>query len=192
MNTPPLIRLHAYLDESGQGTLGSLFVVGAVVIERDEREELQAQLEALETRSRKGRVKWSRARFTYRQAYIRDLANLTRLSGSLFIARYTDTKQYNEMTAKAAARAIQAKAEGDYRVRVVVDGLTAGEKRQFVCTIRALGIRPDDVRGGKEQNDAFIRLADALCGLVRDNEDGQSWAVEALNRLRRRGLIVDL
>ncbi len=74
----------------------------------------------------------------------------------------------------------------------MVDGLTAGEKRQFVRTIRTLGIRPDDVRGGKEQNDAFIRLADALCGLVRDNEDGQSWAIEALNRLRRRGLIVDL
>lgn len=192
MSIPPIIRLHAYLDESGQDTLGLLFVVGAVVIDREEREELLEQLEALEMRSRKGRVKWSRARFTYRQNYVSDLANVTRLSGCLFIARYNETKAYNEMTADAAARAIQAKAEGDYRVRVVVDGLTAGEKRRFVRTLRSLNVRPDDVRGAREQSDAFIRLADALCGLVRDAEDKQSWAIQALSRLCRRGLVTDL
>jgi hypothetical protein len=58
--------------------------------------------------------------------------------------------------------------------------------------VRSLGIRPDDVRGGREQSEVFIRLADALCGLVRDAEDGQAWAIEAFDRLRQRGLIVEI
>ncbi len=192
MNRPPLTRLHVFLDESGQDTLGRLFVVGAVVIHRDQQEELREQLEALERRSQKRRVKWSRARFDYREAYVRELVNLTRLSGCLFIARYTNTRRYNEATARVAVQSIQAKVEEAYRVRIVVDGLTAGEKRQFVRLVRDLSVRPDDVRGGREESDAFIRLADALCGLVRDVEDGQSWAIQALNRLQRRGLVVEL
>ena len=73
-----------------------------------------------------------------------------------------------------------------------MDGLTSGEKRRFVRSLRERGIRPDDVRGARDQSDAFIRLADALCGLVRDAEDGQERAIEALNRLRRRGLVIEL
>ncbi len=185
-------RLYAYIDESGQDTLGRLFVVGAVVIDREQRDSIREQLEALEGRSRKGRVKWHRARHAYRQAYVSDLSNVTRLSGSIFLSRFARTRRYHEATAEATARAIRAKAEGTYRVRVVVDGLTGGERRRFIGVLRGLDIRPDDVRGGREQSDAFLRLADALCGLVRDADDGQSWAIQALERLQRRGLVVEL
>ena len=143
-------------------------------VNRDQQEELREQFEALETRSQKRRVKWSRARFDYREAYVRELVNLTRLSGCLFTTKYTHTRRYNEATANAAAQPIQAKAEGAYRVRIVTDGLTAGGKRQFVRLVHDLDVRPDDVRGGREESDALIRLAHALCGLVRDIEDGQS------------------
>ena len=36
------------------------------------------------------------------------------------------------------------------------------------------------------ENNTFIRLADALCGLVRDVEDGQEWASEMLRRLEKK------
>ena len=192
MHTPQPTRLYAYIDESGQDTLGRLFVVGAVVIDREQRDSIREQLEALEGRSKKGRVKWHRARHAYRQAYVSDLSNMTRLSGSIFLSRFVRTRRYHEATAEATARAIRAKAEGTYRVRVVVDGLTGGERRRFIGVLRGLDIRPDDVRGGREQSDAFLRLADALCGLVRDADDGQSWAIQALERLQRRGLVVEL
>ncbi len=41
----------------------------------------------------------------------------------------------------------------------------------------------------KEQNNAFIGLADTLCGLVRDAEEGNAWAVNAVQRLQRNGLL---
>ena len=34
-----------------------------------------------------------------------------------------------------------------------------------------------------------VRLADALCGLIRDAEDGEPWAVATLARLRQRGVV---
>lgn len=192
MDTSQIARLHAYIDESGQDTLGRLFVVGAVVIGSEQRDAIGGQLEALERRSRKGRVKWHRTRHDYRQAYVTDLANITLLSGSIFLCRFTETLRYHEATAEATAQAICTKAEGGYRVRVVVDGLTGGDRRKFIRMLRGLGVRPDDVRGGREQSNVFIRLADAICGLARDADEGQSLALRAMRRLQRRGLVVEL
>ncbi len=92
MHTPQPTRLYAYIDESGQDTLGRLFVVGAVVIDREQRDSIREQLEALEGRSKKGRVKWHRARHAYRQAYVSDLSNMTRLSGSIFLSRFVSAQ----------------------------------------------------------------------------------------------------
>jgi hypothetical protein len=76
-------KFYAYVDESGQDTQGQFFVVSIVILDADHETILQ-QLEAIETRSKKSKVKWHRARYVYRQAYIDELANLTRLSSSLF------------------------------------------------------------------------------------------------------------
>jgi Protein of unknown function (DUF3800) len=185
-------RFYAYLDESGQETEGRIFIVGAVVVESGEREALLDQLHALEARSRKGRVKWHRARFAHRQAYMAELANLTQLARSMYLIRFTRTQRYPAATAEAAARAIRARSGEACRVRVVVDGLKREERRRFGDMLRQRQVRPDDVRGARDQSDAFIRLADAACGLARDAEDGQAWAVQAMQRLKRRGLIVEL
>ena len=192
METPQPIRLYAYIDESGQETAGRLFVVCAVVIAGPERDALLGQLEALERRSGKGRVKWHRARFAFRQAFAVELANLAGLNGSLFLCRFTGTQRYQEATAEAAARAIRARGGEDVHVRVIVDGLRREERRRFSGLLRRHQLRPDDVRGARDQSDAFIRLADAVCGLARDAGDGQDWAVEAYRRLVRRGLLVEL
>jgi len=48
-------KLYAYVDESGQDTQGEFFVVSVVVLDADHEAILQ-QLEAIETRSRKGVV----------------------------------------------------------------------------------------------------------------------------------------
>jgi Protein of unknown function (DUF3800) len=184
-------RFYAYVDESGQDTEGRLFVVCVVLVESGARETLLAQLEALEARSGKGRAKWHRARFDYRRAYAEELANLTLLVRSLFLIRFTRTQRYHEAMAEAAARSIRERGGGDCRVRVVVDGLRREERRRFAGALRRHQVRPDDVRGARDQSDAFIRLADAVCGLMRDAQDGQHWAMQASERLKRRGLLIE-
>jgi hypothetical protein len=89
------------------------------------------------------------------------------------------------------ARAIRLKAPGRYKVTVLVDGLKRTERRSFTQELRAARVNPYKVRGVlKEENNAMIRLADAICGLVRDAGEGQAWAVEMLGRLKRRGWLV--
>ncbi len=189
---PSPTKLYAYVDESGQETEGRLFVVG-VVVTGTERDTLLGQLEALETQSSKRKAKWQRSRPLYRQAYITGLTQIALLKGSLFHTRFTQGGAYTDLTAEATARAIQAKAQGTYRVTISVDGLNRVEGRIFAKRLRSLGIGPRKIRGVRnEKSDAGIRLADALCGLVRDAEEGQDWAREALGRLQRIGYMTEV
>ncbi len=190
MNMPRRTKLYAYVDESGQDTEGRFFVVTVVVV-GTERDTLLEQLEALELRSRKGRVKWRRARYGYRQAYIDELVNFDMLSCSIFVTTFNNTQAYLDRTVEATANAIHAKTQDNDRVTVFVDGLTRAERETFTRRLRARRIERKKVRGVRdEQSNAGIRLADALCGLVRDVEEGQPWAVNAFARLQRRGLVV--
>jgi hypothetical protein len=189
MDTPQTTRLYAYIDESGQETEGRIFVVGAVIVGNDHDEVLR-QLEAIEARSGKRHIKWHHARPVFRQAYMQELVNLTRLRGRLFFSVFPHTRRYHAATAEAA-RAIRLKAQGRYKVTVLVDGLRTTERRAFAHDLRAARISLYKVRGVlKEENNALSRLADAICGLVRDAEEGQSWAVDVLHRLQQWGFIV--
>jgi hypothetical protein len=186
-------KLYAYVDESGQDTQGQFFVVSVVVLDTD-HEAILPQLEAIETRSRKGKVKWHRARYAYRQVYIDELANLTRLAQSLFFESFSGSQSYVTLTVTATAHAVLQKTQGNpFEATIFVDGLLKHEAVRFgsMLRTRSKGIRK--VRGvQKEQNNAFIRLADALCGLVRDAEEGNAWARDALRRLQRNGLLEEL
>jgi hypothetical protein len=122
------LKLYAYVDESGQDTEGRFFVVSVVLI-GEARDTVLGQLAALEERSGKGRVKWRKARYAYRQAYIDGLAHLTSLSDCIFMAVFNETRAYFDLTVEVTARAIRAKVRGhDYRMTVFVDGLTRQER----------------------------------------------------------------
>jgi hypothetical protein len=184
---PPPTRLYAYVDEYGQDTDGRLFVVG-VVVTGTQRDAVFQELEALEKRSGKGRVKWRRAKPAYREAYIDGLTALSSLAESLFYVQFTQGKAYIDLTAEATARAVKTKAQGLYRVSISVDGLTRTEQQVFANSLRARGIGPRKIRGVRdEKSDAGIRLADALCGLIRDAEEQQRCASAALAHLQRSG-----
>ena len=167
-------KLYAYVDESGQDTAGRFFVVSVVLFGTD-RDTVLARLEALEDRSRKGRVKWRRARYAFRQDYITGLLDLPHLSTSIFVTTFRNARNYFDLTVESTARAIIAKTQGRaYRVTIFVDGLTRYEQATFTDRLRARGIARKKVRGVRdEQSNAGVRLADALCGLIRDAEEGE-------------------
>ena len=93
MASNPPQKLYAYVDESGQGTEGRFFVV-SVVLFGTERDTVLERLEALEARSRKGRVKWRRARYAFRQDYITGLMDLPYLTASIFVTTFRNARNY--------------------------------------------------------------------------------------------------
>jgi hypothetical protein len=183
-------KLYAYVDESGQDTEGRFYVVSVALFGTD-RDTVLARLEALEDRSRKGRVKWRRARYAYRQAYIAGLLDMPLLAESIFVTTFRHARNYFELTVESTARAITAKTQGrPYRVTIFVDGLTRPEQATFTHRLRARGIARKKVRGVRdEQSNAGVRLADALCGLIRDADEGEPWALAILAQLRHRQVV---
>ena len=184
--------LYAYIDESGQDTEGRFFVVGVLVI-GETRATIQKQLEEIEKISGKGNSKWHKAKSNSRKKYIEAVVRLSELHSSLFYEIFHDDKKYVQLIGYATAHAILKKAKPSYRVSIFVDGFTQTELERLIPIFKDFQIRKRKLRGvRREENNAFIRLVDALCGLVRDASDDNQWSKDMLKRLQKKNLVTVL
>jgi len=180
--------LYAYVDESGQQTAGKFFVVG-VVLTGDPREVI-GPLEAIEESSKKSNLKWRKTDWRHRRVYIEQVGKLNLLKGSIFRQIYREGKNYRELTADAVAVAARTK-RGYSKLTVRVDALRRNEintfKRYLKPSVKVklvvLGVRRDE-------SNALIRLADAVCGLGSDADGGHEWSIKALSLLKKRGVMI--
>jgi hypothetical protein len=186
-------KFFVYIDESGQDTEGLVFVVSVLVLEKDELPVADI-LECIERESKKRNVKWNKSKHAHRKNYIEALLEIPYLAVTIFFDTFRDSKEYIELTSLATAKAILKRAgKEDYKASVFVDGLKRKEVEVFSRGLRALYIRTRKVRGiKKDENNVFIRLVDALCGLVRDAYDGNEWADRMLKKLIRKKILTEL
>src|SRR5258708_17917371 len=63
-------KLHCYVDETGQDTVRTFYLVSVVVIEQ-ERDALHSILETIEKETAKNKPKWNKSSTQSRAAYIR-------------------------------------------------------------------------------------------------------------------------
>ena len=179
------------VDESGQDTKGQFFIVAIVISEQDADHLRMACLE-IERLSRKGTRKWMRTSPERRLEYVHLVLQKQSLAGRLTFAHYSGRTDYEALTCHAVALAVMQSTR-DVDNIVFIDGLP---KRQWVAygrQIRQWGARIEKVRGTRrDENDALIRLADAICGFVRGAHEGQP-KIKALFELALgQGFLVDL
>lgn len=185
-------KLYCYADETGLDTQGELFIV-SVVVTGAEREQVIQLCEAIEQATGKGRVKWIKARYDRRLAYIQRILQEPIFQGKLHFAIYRDTKDYLTLTVQTIALSIRAHARQSYKATVLIDGLPRSQTREVGRQLRRLGIRTRKVRGiRKDENDALTRLADALCGFVRAAIEGQEAMIELFEQGKKRGYLEEL
>jgi len=172
-------KLYCFVDENGQDTEGSIFVV-AVVVLREDKDALLALCEHVEVESRKGKFKWGKAQQAYRLEYLRRVFANDAFQGSLCYVVFRETKDYESATIGAIARAVNAqKIPQPFSTLVYVDGLSKTKRQPYAVQLRRLGVHPRKVQGvAKDENNALVRLADAVAGFVRDVLDGDEDAVE--------------
>lgn len=177
LSPPAPQKLFCYVDESGQDTVGSFFIVSVVAI-RGARGSLTSDLEAIELATGKKRSKWTHTKAAVRASYIQSVFGKPAFQGSLMYAIYRNTTDYLGCTISTVARAIHLCATmPKYDVTVFVDGLPRSRTRRFGVELRRLGIRTKKVRGvRKEESDALMRLADGLCGFVRAGLYGSGYS----------------
>lgn len=186
-------KLYAYVDESGQDTKGLIFVVSVLILEK-ERDDICEELEKIETETGKKNVKWSKSKHNFRKAYLEEITKVNSLKNKIFFDTFSDTKKYIELTSFATAKAILKKTSNrEDRVTVFIDGFKKKEIQIFSKGLRDLKIRTKKIRGvKKDENNAFIRLVDTICGLVRDANDKKDWAMKVLSRLKKENIVNEL
>jgi len=163
----------------------------SVVITEDERQQIEAELVRIEKESGKGRRKWMDARDEQRVSYIRQVLGNSLLKQKLYYSTYPHTTEYFSKTVLTVANAITRYATNDdYKAVVYVDGLAKSLIPQVGTALRHLHIKTSKVRGvRKEEADAFIRLADAVCGFVRAALVGRGEFRQLLDKAKEQGLI---
>lgn len=182
-------RLYCYVDETGQHTNGTIFVV-SVVVAREDRDDLGRLLERIETETGKKATKWMKTRRDIREAYLLAIFNSPAFKGQLFYASSKGTKDYKPLTLIAIASAIRASRRSDtYKASVFIDGLKRAEHRSVSTGLHRIGVMTEKVRGVTDESSAFIRLADAVAGVAREAEEGQTWAKNLCERGKASGTL---
>jgi len=185
-------KIYAYIDESGQDTKGLIFIVSILVIE-EERETILKELEFIEKKSKKKNIKWNKANHNFREKYLEEMLKMNKLRGRIFFDTFSDSKKYIQLTSFATAKVILKKSSDNYKATIFVDGFKKKEIEVFTKGLRDLHIKIRKVRGvKKDENNAYIRLVDAICGLARDAEDNNKWAKEMIDKLIKKEIVSSL
>lgn len=187
----PKQKLYCFVDESGQDTLGALFLVSVIVTDQ-EYGVLNDLLLEIEQQSKKGPGKWGKTRFEYRVAYISAVIAHASFRELIFFSRYTQTKAYFDLTVATTAKALAHKQQAQHPVTVIVDGLTGKSIDHFKRGLRAQQINVRKVKGARDESEPLVRLADAVAGFLRDFLDGQKYAVSLYQQASRGRIIQEL
>lgn len=161
-------KLFAYVDETGIDTEADFFIVGIVIFDSG-REIWHERLERYEIQSGKGIRKWTKSRAKQRLEYMCLVFNHAGMQGRLRYAVFNkDGTPYLDMVVNATCRAVADYGTHPYKATVFIDGLQKSQIRSTATELRRCNSNIKKARGvKKDENNAFIRLADALCGLVR-------------------------
>lgn len=161
-------KYYCYVDETGQDSQGAIFIVAVVVPE--DRENLESFVLKIEGSSGKGKFKWGRADKEKRLSYLKSVLQQKKFPFKSFYSIYLGTKEYKSSTILTIAKVISSiNNYSNCEFTVLVDALNEKDQRYYGSQLRRLKIPVRKIRGiRKDENSAIIRLADSLCGFVRD------------------------
>ena len=167
-------KIYCYVDESGQDTKGKFFIVSVVVAKKDQ-DKLAEKLMFIEEKTGKTR-KWSRERKEILIQYLSEIFKSKEFRNKIFYSLNRNTKAYKELTILTIAATInEVKTTEKYKANVFIDGLVKPEINRVGTGLRQIGVRTEKVQGARDESNPFIRLADAIAGLVGRNQKGSDY-----------------
>ena len=186
-------KLYCYVDENGMETEGRIFIIAVLVLE-DDPEVVMKYCEELERESGKGKFKWGKAEKARRLNYLRRAFKSSYLRGRMCYIVFRETKRYEASTIEGISRAIKQFASPEYTSTIYVDGLSKTKRHFYGSQLRKAGIAISNIQGViKDENNALVRLADAIAGFVRDALDGESSEIVMLfHEAERAGTLVEV
>ena len=184
-------KFYCYVDETGQDTAGRFFLVSVVLTDFIKRDVLEKQLEEIEIRTGKNKKKWTKEEVDIRTRYIKEIAKIKDLQFSIYYSVYSCTKEYIHLTSLSIAKAVLSKNMDGYTVTVIIDGLTKKDTEKIRSDLKRLKVKYDTICGMKDEQSAFLRLADCMAGFLRDYIEKKLYADELFKLLRGKKIIIE-
>ena len=100
--------------------------------------------------------------------------------GLLYFGLHSHTMDYFNDTILDTAKSIKMFGQINTRSIVTVDGLPGRQKDIFATQLRRMRIRVEKVRGVRDEFEELIRLADSVCGFVREALFGTDFKLKKL------------
>lgn len=185
-------KLYCYVDETGQDTKGQLFIIAIIISGSEQLEEVERKLIEIENSSKKRSLKWKKTHYKVKEVYLQALTNLEELKGNIFYAIYSNMRDYIRLTSYAIADAIIERARGEYIVTVAIDGISPKSALEVANVLKERRIRYRKVRGVRDESNAWIRLADAIAGFIRDAHENKAYAQRIYAYFRQQGFLREI
>ena len=184
-------KLYCYVDETGQDTKGRLFLVAVVLKEISDLTVLENELIEVEQKAGKN-SKWKKTEKRIKKKYLEGLIGIKGLKGSIFYSSYESTKEYSKLTSLTIAKAVLAKEKQDYTVTVIIDGLNERERDLVRRELKKLRVKYRKIRGMKDEQSVFLRLADAMAGFLREREENEIYTIDFIGKFETLGVITEI
>lgn len=196
------MAINVYIDETfnirnNYFYLVSILILGSI----DEVNTLSIFLSKLERNSRKGKSKWRKCGHERRQKYIHGISELTDLKEKIYYDFNYKIKPNNaiDFIADITVRSIETFMKNNNsrgKIMIYFDSIDNSKKSLLARRIRNKGIYGIKIKSvRKDENNEFIRLADAICGLARDfieDKYMETWATLAMNDLKAKDIVIKI
>ncbi len=187
----PIQKLYCYADETGQDARSSVFIVAAVVSEK-EQETLRHDLLNAEQEAGIGLSKWSNASQLRRIKFLRIMIEKGIGKGDIFYGSYKKPIPYFFPMLDLIAKAIKAKVKSEYQTKVYVDGIDKKKAKELTNALRIEGISLEMVRSRRDESEPLIRLADRWAGCVRADLEGHVEAKALVKKAKQEGYLQEI
>lgn len=184
-------KLYCYVDETGQDTRSEVFVVVAVVTEK-EQAKLRHQLVDAEQASGVGISKWNNASHDRRTKFLQTVLDRRIAKGDLYYGSYEKPIPYFFPLLDLVARAIKAKAGEQYKTKVYVDGIDRKKAKELTNALRIEGISLGLVKMRRDESEPLIRIADRWAGCVRAAIEKNQVAKRMLKQAKQDGYLQEI
>lgn len=180
-----MTSLFAFVDESYPRS-GAFCVIGAIIAANENIGSLESVCVTLEKSTGKHKRKWGETEVSRRLEYFKGIykSNLCHFAYATF-----PTVTIRDNTVAALTHIVDF-----FGVTVaIIDGLPKTMYADYALRVRKRTHKPIQIKGANDQNTPVLRLADSLCGLVKDSLwDDDDAAQHLLVTLESKGGVTNL
>lgn len=163
------IKISSFSDETGQDTKWKNFYVCTVVCLSTDQSFLEDKLIQIEKKSGKTN-KWYKSNNKRRKKYI-DLIQYEKIFRNccIYYSQYQNKSEYVDLVSSHIVKSIKSYCKkSEPEAKIFVDKVDTKTTNRIKKEIKLYKIKYKKIRGLTDESNSIIRLADAVCGLIRD------------------------